>query len=240
MESAAYLRTRAELVARRVLRRGHMRPFNNQSARAALVTQLLSALPISACIETGTYFGETAQELHRMSRTPVYTIEAFPRFAAYNRIKFRRTVGIRVLEGDSADVLDTLGKRPDVPKTGIFFYLDAHSSGIPGVVDVADELPLDRELFVIRRHWDSYLILIDDFRVADDEGYGYDDYGGGRAIDCAYLRRCGVGNAFHAFYPSVPSWMETGAKRGSVILTSSSEWADTLNACGLLRRAQIR
>ena len=60
--------------------------------------------------------------------------------------------------------------------------------------------------------------MIDDFQVADDPGYGFDDYGEGKALIRAYLEPFMVRDKLSLFYPAAPSSEETGFKRGSVVL----------------------
>jgi len=62
--------------------------------------------------------------------------------------------------------------------------------------------------------------MIDDFEVPGDPGYGFDDYGPGKALTASYLAP-----AFREFepavaYPSLPSSRESGRKRGCVVLFS--------------------
>ena len=63
------------------------------------------------------------------------------------------------------------------------------------------------------------MVLIDDFNVTDDDGYGFDDYGPRKALDLDYL-----GDATRKFNHTVHSPPrssndETGAKRGRSLLS---------------------
>jgi hypothetical protein len=55
----------------------------------------------------------------------------------------------------------------------VFFHLDAHWEG---------DLPLQEEIEIILGRFPNFLIMIDDFRVPGDSGYGFDDYGRGKML----------------------------------------------------------
>jgi hypothetical protein len=63
--------------------------------------------------------------------------------------------------------------------------------------------------------------MIDDFEVADDPGYGFDDYGPGRALTVDYLAGSVVAG-WELLYPAVSSADEGGSKRGCCVLVSPS------------------
>jgi hypothetical protein len=79
------------------------------------------------------------------------------------------------------------------------------------------------------------VVIIDDFKVPDDPGYGFDDYGPGQRIDLDYLDAAEVESVF-LYFPSTPSWREDGARRGCCVMTPAPEIAATLDGISLLRR----
>jgi hypothetical protein len=93
-----------------------------------------------------------------------------------------------------------------------FFYLDAHWQ---------EDLPLKQETDVIFSSWRNFVIMIDDFRVPADPGYGYDNYGLGKSLELRDF-------PFHedprvkVYFPAVPSAEESGRKRGCIVLASAS------------------
>jgi hypothetical protein len=89
-----------------------------------------------------------------------------------------------------------------------FIYLDAHWE---------EDLPLREELEIIREAWDRAIVMIDDFAVPGDPGYGYDDYGSGKALEQDYLPPM---PGWSLCYPAVPSAEETGERRGCSVLLS--------------------
>jgi hypothetical protein len=72
--------------------------------------------------------------------------------------------------------------------------------------------------------------MIDDFEVPSDAGYGYDDYGPGKALVSAYLRPVMSADQLQAFYPSTPSAAD---------YPSTPMAASGLAAAGRLRRGCI-
>ncbi len=75
------------------------------------------------------------------------------------------------------------------------------------------------------------MVVIDDFRVPDDEGYRFDDYGPGKALTWDYVGPIAERYGATAAYPATPSAEETGARRGCVVLARAGAWLDG----GLLR-----
>ncbi len=94
-------------------------------------------------------------------------------------------------------------------------------------------LPLWEELAVVFAHAPDAVVLVDDFAVRGDPGYGYDDYGPGQVLDAAHLG-ADVPDGFDCWYPALPSAVETGARRGCVVI-ARREHAPLLERC-LLRR----
>lgn len=80
---------------------------------------------IDTVVETGTYLGDTTYFLHR-SGLNVITIEVAPQIAALARERFANIDGIKVLEGDSGDLLAQVLDGLEKPA---LFWLDGHYSG---------------------------------------------------------------------------------------------------------------
>ncbi len=98
--------------------------------------------------------------------------------------------------GDSRQFLRRIATRQSC-KTP-FVYLDAHWDA---------DLPHHEELEIVVENWDRAAVMIDDFAVPDDPGYGYDDYGPGKAQTREYLPPM---PGWPLFYPTAPSRAETG------------------------------
>lgn len=209
-------------------------PFNSQTIREEMVRDLAQRLPAAAIIETGTYKGASTAAFAGMISGPVHTVEAFPRFFHYSQRALTALDNVHVHLGDSADMLDSMTRMDSIPHSHVLFYLDAHSSELPGVSDVADELPLARELAVVARGWKDSVVVIDDFEVADDPGYGFDSYGE-QALNLTYLEAAGVASNFVLFYPAAGSSDESGAKRGCLIMATRGEAEDRVGGSSYLR-----
>jgi hypothetical protein len=200
-------------------------PFNGQHSRQGICMELLSLLKFRAIIETGTFRGSTTRFLAREFHVPVYTVEAVARYYHYARHRLGRYPLVRLRWGDSRAFLRRLAGDSTVPKDDVFFYLDAHWY---------EDLPLREEVEIIAGGWHRCVVMIDDFQVPADPDYGYDDYGAGRRLCLEYLGeldRLG----FSAFFPSLPARLESGKRRGCVVLGDEAAVA-LLSGARTLRR----
>jgi hypothetical protein len=91
-----------------------------------------------------------------------------------------------------------------------FIYLDSHWQ---------EDLPLRTELAIIRELTNDCVIMIDDFRVPHDQGFGWDTYGN-VILEWPYIRPEfeGFPRPLSVLYPSYPSSIETGGRRGWVLI----------------------
>jgi hypothetical protein len=130
-----------------------------------------------------------------------------------SRIETRRALEIRqsALEGRS-----------------LLAYLDAHWN---------EDLPLVEELDYVFGRCPTAVVMVDDFRVPDDPGYGYDNYGPGKALDQSYVAPAIAAHGLAVLYPVLRSTEETGQRRGCAVLANEAVWVELLLATGLLRRA---
>ncbi|ANM31401.1 hypothetical protein ABI59_20225 [Acidobacteria bacterium Mor1] len=199
--------------------------FNGQDGRKRLVSQILEELSPAAIIETGTYRGGTTQYLSQTQQLPIYSIESEPRFHYYARWRLRGADRVELFLGDSRSGLRELAGRQELRDARLFFYLDAHWY---------DDLPLLGEMQIIADSWKEWIVLVDDFCVPGDEGYGFDDYGPTKclSVDCL-----GDFSSFgaQAWFPSIPSDQESGLRRGSILLARGGEVVETLSRMSALR-----
>jgi hypothetical protein len=200
-------------------------PMNGQSGRQQLVRQLVAMVDPAAVVETGTYRATTTEFLAHVTGGPVYTVESERRFFEYARRRCSHNRSIQLSLGDSRGFLGRLAADPQVPKKTVLFYLDAHWD---------TDLPLAEELTVITEHWTDPVVVIDDFAVPGDPGYGFDDYGPGRALTLDYLPQAAMGG-MTALFPALRSTLESGARRGCVVLASLDRAAALLSALPLRR-----
>lgn len=181
-------------------------PLNGQRGRQAIVRELCRVTQFDAVVETGTFRGTTTQFLADVSGAVVYSIEANERYYWY-AVKRLRDRDVHLILGDSRVAVGDLAGRIPASKQCLF-YLDAHWG--PG-------LPLADELAAIRDNWPASTVIIDDFKVPFDEGYGYDDYGPGSVLDETLLEAAAM-HGWRLGYPVLDSREETGASRGAAIL----------------------
>lgn len=218
-------------------------PFNGQTARQALFVDIISKTRPHAIVETGTFLGATTG-LMSLTGLPVFTIELHPRNYGFARARFWRRRNVRLLRGDSRTGLLSLFDGALHPLSGstVFFYLDAHWN---------DDLPLAEEIDVVFSRCPSAVVMIDDFEVPSDAGYGFDNYGPGKALVSSYIRPAISAHQLRAFYPSTPSVADYPStpmaaaglavpdklRRGCVVLAKEACHGSVLTSISLLRPA---
>ncbi len=190
-------------------------PMNGQRGRQEIVRTLFGSQVVGQVIETGTYRGTTTMFFFHMFGGPVLTVEANPRFYCFARKRLSSLDTVRLSFGDSRNFLDRLSSDPVVTSVPTFFYLDAHWSS---------DCPLAEEVRLIGNRWADPIIMIDDFAVPGDPGYGYDSYGGGVQLNLDYLPGRDL-LGFRGLFPNLRSADETGARRGCVVLARSGRAA---------------
>ncbi len=198
--------------------------FNGQRGRKALFDDLTSVVKLATIVETGTWVGNTTGYMATRTGLPLATCELTPRFKALAERRLEGIGHISFSLSDSRSFLSSLEIAPGVT----FFYLDAHWY---------DDLPLAEELNIIARRWNDYVIMIDDFAVPGDPGYGYDDYGANKRLTWDVFGSLVERLNMSSFFPTLPSREETGAKRGCIILASPGAVAETMVAVRSLHSA---
>ena len=200
--------------------------FNGQRQRKRVFGDVTAALSFEAMVETGTRLGTTAGYMRQTTRRPVHTCELNPRFLSLARLRLADLDQIQFELGDSRAFLRNLALSGMAGKLA-FFYLDAHGE---------DDLPLVEELEIIASNWPQFVVMIDDFQVADDPGYSYDDWGAGKALTLELLRPALAKHGLTVFFPAAPSSEETGSKRGCVVLATHGDVSKQLATLASLRQ----
>jgi predicted O-methyltransferase YrrM len=201
-------------------------PLNGQVQRQQAIRQLLAAIPFVEVIETGTFRGASTEFFAVLSGLPVYSAESNPRFFEFARRRLSGWPLVHIEFEDSRTMLQRLSQRVDIDEKVALFYLDAHWD---------EDLPLREEVTIVVRGWRRAVVVIDDFRVPDDPGYEFDDYGPGKRLEASYL---GVEDlaGWEFFYPAAPATTETGPRRGYVVLVCP-ELVEAVSGIHELRRA---
>jgi hypothetical protein len=199
--------------------------FNGQVFRKRMFGDILSAAPLEAIAETGTCLGDTTAYMAVTSQLPVHTCDLNPRFHAIAKTRLSDFDDIHLNLVDSRRFLRESARGPLADKF-TFFYLDAHWY---------DDLPLPQEIDIIASEWNQFIVMVDDFQVPFDTGYRYDDYGKEKALTMNMLRPLLRQHSLVPFFPAIAADQETGAKRGSVVITRRGENADILAEVPSLR-----
>jgi hypothetical protein len=201
--------------------------FNGQLIRKQIFRDVVATFPFAVILETGTWTGNTAAFMAQTSGLPVYTCELNERFHRVAKMRLASVEGVQFELADSRRFLENAA-RSDLAGKFAFFYLDAHWY---------DDLPLASELNIIERGWKDFFVMIDDFRVPGDDGYGYDTYGPSRTLSIELVKDILESRNLRAYFPATPSSQETGAKRGCVCITRAGGLSDRMRAIASLRAA---
>jgi len=185
-----------------------MSMLNGSVIRAKIIQEIFDLAKCNIFIETGTYHGATAIGINRFLQAPVWSCESNSLEYFISRFFTVGMGGVRLYRQDSRCFLkmavSKLGKMQSVP----FFYLDAHE----GRFD-RNSLPLLEEIKILSA-MAEFVVVIDDFCVPHDKGFGYGTYGDHVVgIDLVYdtlieskIQSC--------FFPAYTSSTETGVTRG--------------------------
>lgn len=200
-------------------------PMNGQTARLEAVREVIFEVAPDLIVETGSYRGTTTQWLAELGPR-VVSVEIKRRYYEFTKRRLKSRTNVTLNLGNSVGFLKQMVADPKSRSSVVVFYLDSHWE---------DYLPLREEMELIVHNFKDFVVIIDDFRVEDDDGYTYDDYGPGKALTTSLLASCNV-SGLSLFFPSVMGKYETGAKRGSVFVTTSPMIVDKLSRLPLLRQ----
>jgi hypothetical protein len=204
-------------------------PFNSQKLRREIFLSLCNVFRIEAVVETGTHVGMTTEFIARTLPVPIFTVEYNRRIYGFAKIRLFQYSNVKLYKGDSCSFLRKLFNLKLLLDGPVFFYLDAHWG---------NNLPLAEELKIIFENCTQAIVMIDDFQVPWDPGYGFDDYGKGDALTSEYIAPVVSRFGLERFYPSVKSEEETGKKRGCIVLVQGSTPASLPAQIKWLRKAE--
>lgn len=203
--------------------------FNGQKIRKSIFKELFNTFSFEAIIETGTYTGNTSGYMAKTTSLPVFSCEANKLLSSIAKRRLLGIDNINCYVMDSREFLRSLSTQ-EVSNKRVFIYLDAHGH---------DDLPLKQEIEIICRTWKDFVIMIDDFQVPGDAGYGYDSYVGNQVLSMNNFLPVFLKNSLIPLIPALPSSEETGAKRGSVILVKNGgDIAEKLGKLTFLKKFQ--
>jgi hypothetical protein len=200
--------------------------FNAQTGRVNIFKAILHECQPIALVETGTFLATTTCFLAQSTSKPIYTVELNPRNYGYASERLRGYKNVFLERGDSRSFLRRCVSKPDLQNGPVLFYLDAHWG---------NDLPLKEEIEMIFSMLPESIVMVDDFQVPGEIGYGYDDYGVGKALTSEYIAPSCQKFSLIKFFPSIPANEETGLKRGCVVLAGSRKIVSQLEHINLLR-----
>jgi hypothetical protein len=205
-------------------------PFNGQARRCLLFAALVERLQPAFIIETGAHVGTTTEWMAAF-QVPVLTCESSEENFGFAQARLSSLQNVTLTLGDSRQFLRGIfrGRLLDAQLQPIIYYLDAHWN---------EDLPLAEELDTIFSLCPRAVILIDDFEVPGDAGYGFDDYGPTLTLNASYIAATVREHGLAVFYPSAASSVETGMRRGCVVLCKDAVLGEHLRPIPLLRHAQ--
>jgi hypothetical protein len=203
-------------------------PFNGQKGRQQLFLAIVKKIAPAAIVETGARLGTTTEFMAR-AQIPIYAIEECPRNFGFARARLRRRRGVHVLRGESGPVLEALllkGSLHSLKQETLFLYLDPQRN---------NAFRLAENLDIIFSNCPAAVVMIDDFQVPFDIGYGYDDDGAGKTLKADSIGAVCAAHELDMFFPSMPSSQESGECRGCIVLAKRQIHAETLKGVPLLR-----
>lgn len=181
-------------------------PFNNQKTRTKAIKLILDNFKPEIIYETGTLLGNTTEFFSRFP-SKVISIEISEFYSLISEIRFLDKENVEILLGDSGDILKEI--EPNEKK--VFFYLDAHSP---------ESLPLLDEIENCLKFKNS-IILIDDFEVPGNLGFGFDTYDGYKLS----LENYKILQDYDLYFPNYDSNKDVGS-RGYVVVDTSKNLKD--------------
>jgi len=164
----------------------------------------------------------------KISNLPVYTCELKKQFNSLAKLRLKDIPNITFALSDSRVFLRSLSAINTLKIKMPFIYLDAHW--------YEEELPLQEELDIIYNGWKDFVIMIDDFQVLGDDGYGYDSYGKRKTLSLGVFSDVLSRYELIPFFPALSSGEETGFKRGCVVLARKGNFSKTLSSIRSLCR----
>ena len=128
----------------------------------SLAEILKRALPLEVFVETGTFKGNSVQQVRCLFRE-IYTVESSGHYYELACERFKSDPGIHVYHDTSAEFLRRM--MPGLVGRSVLYWLDAHSCGEEKPAKGVPQCPLLEELAAIGGLNDHSVLLIDDARL---------------------------------------------------------------------------
>lgn len=195
--------------------------FNGQFSKQEIWAGIVSGVNLEAIVETGSYLGATTEFFARTD-LPVYSIEISDEFFGIASHRVGHFPNVHLIKGSSDTALCELLTETFEYQRALF-YLDAHWY---------DHLPLREELITIFERRQSDVVMIDDFQVPYDPGYGFDRYGE-KELTLTYIADIVHKYKLRAFFPAMKaehdhSLIDIIGPRGTLVVSCDPEICDFL------------
>lgn len=181
--------------------------LNGQIYRKKIITKLLNKIKFDSLIETGTEYGFSTIFFSQFVKK-IISIEKSKSLHYIAKIRLKNFKNINLVLEDSKNLKNILSKININKNEKNFFYLDAHSE---------NDYPLLDELEFIDKNYKNSLVVIDDFQIPNDDGYGYDSFNG-RKLNINLISKR-ISNDASFYFPKILSSLETGRLRGYVLIS---------------------
>jgi hypothetical protein len=185
--------------------------LNGQHYRRKIISEILNSSNFDYIVETGTEYGFSTAYFSTFNKK-IFSIEKSKPLFYLAKKKLKNFKNINLILNDSKNIESILDEHKIYKENKVFFYLDAHSE---------NDYPLLNELKFITSFYNNNLILIDDFQVPGDDGYGYDSFNG-KKLNLNLISNSLVGKNY-IYFPKISSKIETGRLRGYVLITNNND-----------------
>lgn len=185
--------------------------LNGQYYRRKIISEILNKINFDFIIETGTEYGFSTAYFSTFGKK-VFSIEKSRVLFYLAKKKLKNFRNIHLILNDSKNIKKILNQYEIDKESKVFFYLDAHSE---------NDYPILEELEFITSNYQNNLIIIDDFQVPNDDGYGFDSFNG-RKLNLKLISKSLIGKNF-TYFPKISSSIETGRLRGYVLVTNNDD-----------------
>jgi predicted O-methyltransferase YrrM len=197
--------------------------MNGQTARLEICRRAITGAGIDVILETGTYRGVTTEWFSGFG-IDVYSIEIDEKCHLFSKMRLEKNTNVHLVQGDSKSAIgEKLSNK--LRDRNVFAYLDAHWR---------EHLPLREEVSDLSALTETFIIIIDDFKVPNDPSYEYDDYGANGSCTLEFLSSS-ISSDMRVYFPTTLAKHETGRKRGYCILAKGADNIAFLDKMDLLQ-----
>jgi predicted O-methyltransferase YrrM len=141
------------------------RGFHGDRIYQGIIEQIISSLPVTSFIETGTYVGNSTAYVAAKNETlPVLSCENDKRFYRKSVKRLKKFKNVKIYLKSSEQFIEQILGESQIGNLP-FFFLDAHWYKY---------WPLEDEIRLISKSAISTIIIIDDFKVPQQSHFSFD------------------------------------------------------------------